>query len=180
MKSPVFVTILGLLATAVPMAGAAPAIHDECNATLRPMMPLEEGWKNPPRIAKTRVWWWWLNGNTDKETITRDLEAMKANGIGGANIIDAGGDSQQGNRPVPHGPDFGSPAWRELFRHALAEAERLDLEMGFNIQSGWNLGGPSVTISESSKRVTFSQITVNGGLMVETKLPQPAMTGGFY
>jgi hypothetical protein len=179
MKTPAIVRILGLFAAA-PIAGAAPAIHDECNASLRPMMPLEDGWKNPPRIARTRVWWWWLNGNTDKETITRDLEAMKANGIGGANIIDAGGDSQDGNRPVPHGPDFGSAAWRELFRHALAEAERLDLEMGFNIQSGWNLGGPSVPISESSKRVTFSQTTVTGGGMVEIKLPQPAMTGGFY
>ena len=180
MKKPALIPIIGLLAAAPPSGGTTPAIHPEYNASIKPMMPLEEGWKNPPRIARTRVWWWWLNGNTDKETITRDLEAMKANGIGGANIIDAGGDSQQGNRRVPHGPDFGSPAWRELFRHALAEAERLDLEMGFNIQSGWNLGGPSVPISESSKRVTFSQTTVAGGRLVETTLPQPATTGGFY
>jgi hypothetical protein len=139
-----------------------PAVHEEYNASLRAQVPLEEGWANPPRLAQTRVWWWWLNSDNDKETITRDLEAMKANGIGGANLIDAGGDDQRGNRRVPHGPDFASKEWRELFIHAMAEADRLGLEMGFNIQSGWNLGGPTVTVEESSKRVTFSKTSVRG------------------
>lgn len=98
------------------LAHATPAIHPEYNATLAAQMPLEEGWTNPPRLARTRVWWWWLNGRTDTETITRELEAMKAVGIGGANIIDAGGDTQEGNRRVPHGPDFASPEWRKLLR----------------------------------------------------------------
>ncbi len=143
-------------------------------------MPLEQGWNQPPRLAQTRVWWWWLNSNTDKETITHDLEAMKANGIGGANVIDAGGDTQEGNMRVPHGPAFGSPAWRELFRHAMAEADRLGLEMGFNIQSGWNLGGPTVPIEESSKRVTFSKVVIDGGEKVDVKLAKPASKKGFY
>jgi hypothetical protein len=157
-----------------------PAIHEEYNASLQAMMPLEEGWNRPPRIARTRVWWWWLNGNTDKATITRDLEAMKEVGIGGANIIDAGGDNQEGNRRVPRGPGFGSPEWIELFRHAISEADRLDLEMGFNIQSGWNLGGPAVTPEESSKRVTFSKVTITGGSGIELTLPQPEAQGSYY
>ncbi|MCU0794928.1 MAG: hypothetical protein MUF31_03230 [Akkermansiaceae bacterium] len=157
-----------------------PAIHEEYNASLSPMMPLEEGWNSPPLIAQTRVWWWWLNGNTDKATITRELEAMKAVSIGGANIIDAGGDNQDGNRRLPKGPTFASPEWIELFRHAIAEADRLGLEMGFNIQSGWNLGGPSVTPEESSKKVTFSRVGIQGGKGIEMTLPQPASQGGFY
>lgn len=168
------------LAACTAHANPIPAIHPEYNATLEPIMPLEEGWKSPPLLARTRVWWWWLNGNTDKETITRDLEAMKANGIGGANVIDAGGDSQDGNRPVPHGPDFGSPEWRALFRHAVAEADRLGLELGFNIQSGWNLGGPSVTVEESSKKVTFSSVEVDGARAVDLQLVEPQNVEGFY
>jgi hypothetical protein len=147
-----------LFPASLAVADTRPAIHEEYNATLRARIPLDQGWENPPRLARTRVWWWWLNGDTDKQTITRDLEAMKANGIGGANVIDAGGDDQDGNRRVPHGPDFGSEEWRGLFSHAVAEAERLGLELGFNIQSGWNLGGPKVPIEESSKRATFSKI----------------------
>lgn len=158
----------------------APALFDEYNASLAASMPLEDGWSNPPRIARTRVWWWWLNGNTDKATITRELEAMKAVGIGGANIIDAGGDNQDGNIRLQHGPDFGSPEWIELFRHAIAEADRLGLEMGFNIQSGWNLGGPTVTPAEASKKVTFSKVTAEGGKRVEINLPRPATVDGFY
>lgn len=45
---------------------------------------LEEGWKQPPLSARTRAYWWWLNGNVTKAAITRDLEEMKAKGWGGA------------------------------------------------------------------------------------------------
>ncbi|MCU0782354.1 MAG: hypothetical protein MUF04_14830, partial [Akkermansiaceae bacterium] len=170
-----------LLGTVPPSAmPPAAAVSGEYNATLKASMPLEDGWNNPPRIAQTRVWWWWLNGNTDKPTITRELEAMKAAGIGGANIIDAGGDDQRGNRRLPHGPDFGSPAWIELFRHAVAEADRLGLELGFNIQSGWNLGGPAVTPEEAAKKVTFSKREITGGKPVDAVLPMPPVTQGFY
>lgn len=157
-----------------------PAIHAEYNASLKPLIPLEQGWQEPPRLARTRVWWWWLNGQTDLQTITRDLEAMKAAGMGGANIIDAGGDTQEGNRRVPHGPDFGSPQWRNHFRHAVAEAHRLGLELGLNIQSGWNLGGPKVPIEHSSKKVTFSRTTTTGGKSVDLTLATPPAKGGFY
>src|SRR3989304_3130385 len=108
-----------------------------------PPVALEAGWRPPPAMSRARCWWWWLNGNVTKEAITRDLEEMKAKGLGGANIIDAGGADQRGNRQVPHGPDFAGAAWRELFLHALKEADRLGLELGLNIQSGWKFGGPN-------------------------------------
>lgn len=172
-------TALAADSLVLPGAGAKP-FDPQLASSLDPVMPLEQGWEAPPRLARTRVWWWWLNGHTDKETITRELEAMKSAGIGGANIIDAGGDNQDGNRRVPHGPDFGSAAWRELFRHAMAEAARLDLEMGFNIQSGWNLGGPSVSVEDTAKRITWSALTVEGGARVDQVLPQPEALEGYY
>jgi hypothetical protein len=172
--------VCGLSAAAVVTAEILPAVHEEYNASLRAQMPLEEGWANPPRLARTRAYWWWLNGDNDKETITRDLEAMKANGMGGALVFDAGGDDQRGNRRVPHGPDFGSREWRALFTHAMAEADRLGLEMGLNIQSGWNLGGPTVTVEESSKRATFSKTPASGGTELDLQLPQPPTHAGFY
>ena len=54
---------------------------------------------------------------------------------------------------VPHGPTFSTPEWRELYRHALREANRLDLELSLNIQSGWNLGGPMVTAEDAPKKL---------------------------
>jgi len=36
------------------------------------------------------AYWWWLNSMATKESITRDLEQMKAKGYGGASIVDGG------------------------------------------------------------------------------------------
>lgn len=105
---------------------------------------LDEAWKSPPQEAKTRAYWWRLNGNVTKESITTDLEGMKEIGFGGAVLFDADGASQEGNGKVPAGPTFASPKWRELYKHTLHEADRLGLTLSLNIQSGWNLGGPSV------------------------------------
>ncbi len=168
-------TLLATGATSTP-APVAP----ELASSLRPLVPLDEGWKNPPPLARTRVWWWWLNGNVDRASLTRDLEELRAKGFGGANIIDAGGDAQRGNRRVPHGPDFASPAWRELFVHALAEADRLGLELGFNIQSGWNLGGPTVRPEDAAKTIAFIETAVTGGARLAISLPLPKAPEEFF
>ncbi|MBI5380559.1 MAG: glycoside hydrolase [Opitutae bacterium] len=175
-----FFRLLGLGVCLAWVAAAAAPIRPDLASSLQATQPLEEGWQNPPQLARTRVWWWWLNGNVTKAALTRDLEEMKAKGLGGANVIDAGGDNQRDARRVPHGPDFGSPAWRELFLHALAEADRLGLELGLNIQSGWNLGGPTVTIEESAKKLVYSDTIVEGGARVETTLPEPMHREPFY
>lgn len=155
-------------------------VHPELSASLEASMDLESGWQNPPRMARVHCWWWWLNANVTKEAITRDLEQMKAKGMGGANIIDAAHASQGEQSKPPHGPDFASPEWRELFVHALREAERLDLELGFNIQSGWNLGGPTVTPEHAAKEVTWSRQFVTGGQDVELVLPEPDSRYDYY
>ena len=71
-----------------------------------PAQTLEQGWENPPKDARLRAYWWWINGNVNKAAITHDLEQMKAKGFGGALICDANGASQDGNDTVPHGPTF--------------------------------------------------------------------------
>ena len=135
--------------------------------------------RNPAQQYGIRCWWWWLNGNVTKEAITRDLEEMKAKGFSGACIVDAGGQDQQGNGTVPEGPMFGTPAWRELFLHAVNEADRLGLILSLNIQSGWNLGGPDVTPEEATKHLTWSEINVMGAGK-EVLLPMPTIRDNFY
>ncbi|HSY17808.1 MAG TPA: glycosyl hydrolase [Candidatus Acidoferrales bacterium] len=141
---------------------------------------LESGWENPPNAARLRAYWWWLNGNVTKASITRDLEQMKAKGFAGAVLVDADGASQGGNAKVPHGPTFFTPEWRELYKHALREADRLGLEISLNIQSGWNLGGPVVTPEDAGKKYIWSEIKITGGTNVEVKLPLPKARENFY
>ena len=142
--------------------------------------PLEEGFLDPPLDARTRCFWWWLNGNVTPEAITRDLEEMKAKGFGGGIVVDAGGAEQRNNRQVPAGPMYGTPAWRGLFKHAVNEAGRLGLELSLNIQSGWNLGGPDVTPAEAAKQVAWSETRVHGPADFRGILPQPKARDGFY
>ncbi len=141
---------------------------------------LESGFETPPQSAGIRCWWWWLNGNVTKEAITRDLREMKAKGFSGVCIFDAGGAEERGNNPVPAGPMFGSPEWRELFRHAVQESERLGLVLSLNIQSGWNLGGPDVTAADATKHLTWSETRVKSGERMSAPLAAPKSRDGFY
>jgi hypothetical protein len=150
------------------------------SATLLAGDALESGWSHPPRDARLRAYWWWLNGCVTPEAITRDLEAMKAQGFGGALICDADGSSQDGNDRAPHGPTFLSAPWRELYRHALREADRLGLEMSLNIQSGWNLGGPTITADDAGKKLVWSETRAEGPGKIEQSLPVPSHRDGYY
>ncbi|MBI5693985.1 MAG: glycoside hydrolase [Verrucomicrobia bacterium] len=141
---------------------------------------LEDVWTNPPSSARLRAYWWWLNSNVTKEAITRDLEQMKAKGFGGALICDAGGAEQRNNAQVPRGPTFFSAGWRELYRHALREADRLGLEMSLNIQSGWNLGGPIVTPDDAPKKLTWSEVRVLGPAKVVVPIAAPKSRDNYY
>ena len=86
---------------------------------------LRNNFQDPPVEYGVNCWWWWLNGNVNKESITKDLEAMKSRNFQGAMIFDAGGHNQRGNKDIPAGPLFGSDEWNELFVFALEEAKRL-------------------------------------------------------
>jgi hypothetical protein len=141
---------------------------------------LESGWANPPTEARLRAYWWWLNGNVTKEAITRDLQEMKAKGFGGALICDAGGADQEGNGRVPHGPTFLTPAWRELYKHTLREADRLGLEMSLNILSGWNLGGPEVKAEDAAKKLVWSESHAQGPGSATRRLPEPEHKDAYY
>ncbi len=149
-------------------------------STLAADMALETGWQNPPNEARLRAYWWWLNGNVTSNSITRDLEQMKAKGFGGAVLIDANGASQEGNDPVPHGPTFFSSQWRELYKCTLQEAHRLGLEMSLNIQSGWNLGGPVVSKDDAAKKYIWSETQIAGGKNLELKLPLAGVREDYY
>lgn len=165
--------ILGLLLIREPSFSQSPLPHGSSKIS-------EVMFKDPSSVYGNRCWWWWLNGNVTRESIHRDLVEMKAKGFSGACIFDAGGADQRGNAQVPEGPLFGSPAWRELFRYAVSQADSLGLILSLNIQSGWNLGGPDIQPSEAAKQVTFSEIVIAGPSEVHQKLPLPPTRDGYY
>ena len=116
-----------------------------------------------------------MNGNVTREGITADLEAMSAVGIGGAQIfnVDCG---------IPAGPvKTLSPEWRDLVRHAAAEANRLGLELCLHNCAGWSSsGGPWNTPEHAMQRVTMSEMKVTGPKRFSGLLPRPPAQLGYY
>ena len=101
---------------------------------------LLEGFRNPPLAARPSIYWAWVNGLTNKEQMTWELEELKAKGIGGVYIFDIGAQDPAGI--VPEGPAFMGPESLDAIGHTVREATRLGLEVGLVTSSSWNCGGP--------------------------------------
>jgi len=138
---------------------------------------LEKAFVTPPDAVRPSCYWWWFNSLMDKESITRDLEEFKAKGMGGVMMVWTG--NGFGTTPMPEGPKFLSPEWRELFKHALKEADRLKLELGVNLCGGWCMGGPWITPEHSGRWFLQSELTLTGPQKFSGKLPLPGPKNGY-
>ena len=121
---------------------------------------LAAGFKSPPPSARPHTWWHWMDGNVTKAGITADLEAMKAVGIGGAQMFSVSQD-------IPRGPvDYGGPKWREMTAFAVREAARLGLELCLHNGDGWSSsGGPWVKPEDAMQVVAWSTTRVKGPIL---------------
>ena len=146
---------------------------------------LAKTFQAPPESARPWVYWFWMNGNITREGITADLEAMHEVGIGGCLIMHVKlgdiGEYKLGNMP-PDGPvTFMSDEFRELFRHAVAEAGRLGMKIDMNNADGFTgSGGPWVPVEKSMKKLVWTETHMAGGKRVSVQLPQPETLLDFY
>ncbi|MES2921820.1 MAG: glycosyl hydrolase [Verrucomicrobiota bacterium] len=130
---------------------------------------LEDGFSAPPREARARVLWQWMNGNITADGITRDLEAMKRVGLGGALVFNIG-------EFIPKGPvAYGGPEWQELMLHAVRECDRLGLDLAMHNSPGWSSsGGPWITPDTAMRQLVWSEtFTTSTGAPLNLDLPQP-------
>jgi hypothetical protein len=127
---------------------------------------LKEGFLNPPDSARPGVYWYFMDGNLDREAMTKDLESMKKAGIGYALFLEV-------NVGVPRGKvDFLSNEWQELFKHAVREAERLGIRIILGSGPGWaGSGGPWVTPAQSMMHLVASDTLVKGPVLFNGVLP---------
>jgi hypothetical protein len=129
---------------------------------------LREGFINPPDSARPGVYWYFMDGNIERDAITADLESMKEAGIGYVLFLEV-------NVGVPRGKvDFLSDEWQELFKHAVRECERLGIRLVLGSGPGWaGSGGPWVTPSQSMQHLVTSDTVIKGPTMFEAKLAVP-------
>ncbi|NJB71944.1 hypothetical protein GGR42_002406 [Saonia flava] len=120
------------------------------------------GFKNPPNDSRVFVRWWWNGNRLTKQEILRELDVMKAAGIGGVEI-----------NPIafPHGADpmeykaltIFEDDWLEMLQTALVGAKERGLVCDMIVGSGWPFGGEFLKKEEQSQMVTIETLDVKGG-----------------
>jgi hypothetical protein len=130
---------------------------------------------NPPDDARPMMRWWWYGVASSAAQIRHDLEAMKAAGIGGAEIQPVYPltlDSPQAG--IVNHPFLSDP-FLDLVREAHVQARALGLRMDLTLGSGWPYGGPWVSIDDAAGQLRFERIAVPPAA---TRLARPAMARG--
>ncbi|MFN5422487.1 MAG: glycosyl hydrolase [bacterium] len=135
---------------------------------------------NPPAKSKPYVWWHWMGPNFSKAGITKDLEAMKEIGIGGATIFNIASAVQESHFPILNNPwpdqTYRSPAYWDAIKHAANEAKRLGLELGLHNTAGYSTtGGPWVTEEKAMQKLVWSKVQEEGGKTISLELQKPEL-----
>ena len=150
----VAVASLGLVATTASGQVAKPA---DSIAALR------AGFMNPPDSAKPMVRWWWFGPAVVKPEILKELQQMKAAGIGGAELAfvyaEVLDDPAKGLKNL----NFLSPEMLDDVRYAQDEGRKLGLRIDVTLCSGWPYGGPATTLQEAVTRLRTAEVAVAPG-----------------
>jgi hypothetical protein len=127
---------------------------------------------NPPESAKPWVFWYWMQAAVSREGITTDLEAMKANGIGGVYLVPIKGVATP-PLIIPAAEQL-SPEWWKMLHFAFEEANRLNLKFIMHASDGFaTAGGPWITPELSMQKVVWTEARVKGGQSFNDTLPKP-------
>lgn len=136
--------------------------------------------RQPPMDYRPYVWWHWMGSNFSKEGITKDLEAMKEAGIGGATIFNLTSAVQESQAPIENNPwpeqTYRSKAYWEALEHAASEAKRLGLKLGMQNTPGYSTtGGPWITEERGMQTLVSGQTKITGDRLVELSLEKPEL-----
>ena len=124
---------------------------------------LKTQFEHPPDDSRPMMRWWWFGVAVEKPEIRRELEEMKADGIGGAELAFVY--PQVVDDPAKHlvNDPFLSSAMLDNVSYAASEARRLGLRLDVTLGSGWPYGGPATTLKEAAGRLRVAELAVRAG-----------------
>src|SRR6202035_1068199 len=124
---------------------------------------LEKAFSNPPDDCRIMVRWWWFGPAVTKPELQRELEQMKAEGIGGVEIATlyplALDDPKTGFQNQP----FLSDEHLDAIRFAAATARKLGLRVDVTLGSGWPFGGPHIPAAQAAGSLRVETVSLPPG-----------------
>ena len=121
------------------------------------------------------VRWWWFGSAVEKPEILRELQQMKTDGIGGAELAfvypEVLNDPAKNLKNLP----FLSPGMLDAVHYAQAEGRKLGLRIDVTLCSGWPYGGPATTLAEAAGRLRTAEVSIPANV---TSVAAPALAEG--
>ena len=153
-----------LLLLAPFVMGALAGLHGAAPATSRDTLAgLQREFANPPADARPMMRWWWFGVAAEKPEIRRELEQMKADGIGGAElafvypqVVD------DPAKQLVNEPFLSAPMLDDV-SYAASEARQMGLRMDVTMGSGWPYGGPATTLGEAAGCLRVAEARIAPG-----------------
>ena len=140
----------------------------ESNESIVESDALAENFLIPPNSTRPGVYWYFMDGNQNRDEMTADLEAMARAGIGKVVFLEV-------NIGVPRGPvNFMSEEWQDNFVHAVKTTKRLGIELILGTGPGWaGSGGPWVKPEDSMQHLVAGVTEISGPKSFKSKLAVP-------
>ncbi len=162
---------VAICACTIPVTGA----RAQGVAAGQTIAALHESFAHPPDDSRIMMRWWWFGPAATNEELKRELEQMKAAGIGGVEIATLY--PLKLNDPASgfHNYPFVSDEHLEHLRFAAEQARQLGLRVDVTLGSGWPFGGPHIPVTQAAGKLRVEAVPVARGA---TSLPLPALETG--
>lgn len=127
------------------------------------LVQLTRSFAHPPDDCRIMMRWWWFGPAVTKPEIKRELEQMKAAGIGGVEIatlypLDLD-NPETGFRNL----QFLSDEHIEDLKFASDEARKLGLRVDITLTSGWPYGGPHIPVTQAAGALRVETVPIPSG-----------------
>ena len=126
-----------------------------------PIDDLQRSFMRPPDDARIMMRWWWFGPAVTKAELEREMQQMKAGGIGGFEVqpvyplvLD---DPEKGIKTSP----FLSDGFIDALRFTSEKARELGLRFDLTLGSGWPFGGPMVTVDNASGKLRYEHVKID-------------------
>ena len=159
-----------MIAFGLLLSSALPGQVPETGAGGKNIEALHQSFLTPPDDSRIMMRWWWFGPAATKPEITKELEQMKAAGIGGVEVANLYPLTLDDPSTGFHNTPYLSPEHLEALKFAAAEAKRLGLRIDVTLGSGWPFGGPAIPVTEAAGKLRVEALEVAPGT-TEVKPP---------
>ncbi|WP_321474248.1 glycosyl hydrolase [uncultured Paludibaculum sp.] len=122
-----------------------------------PIDTIRASFAAPPADSRIMMRWWWFGPAVTHHELQRELEMMKAGGIGGVEIQPvyplALDNPEQNIRNLT----FLSPPFVDSIKFAADKGRELGLRVDMTLGSGWPFGGPHIPLELAAGKLRISR-----------------------